>query len=270
MNYLFNNQIILLTFYIQSFIIDMVITMKLTVTDFESAFRTNDPKGRKTLFRNRYSACIIVTLKGRICFSFDGGYVVSDKYTPIFLPEGLTYTNECLETADSFVFNFHVSETDLIPQHLVGLPDNQVTELYKNIKEYESSMHSFRYAGIMSKIYTLIYMTSKHENTLSGTDAIMEKALSYMKDNYHNPKLTVSETAAHCYISEIYLRKLFSQKKNTTPHRVLTDIRMQKAHSYALEKRPIKEIALNVGYSDVYQFSRAYKRYFGYSPKLTH
>ena len=51
-----------------------------------------------------------------------------------------------------------------------------------------------------------------------------------------------------------------------TPFRLLMDLRMKKAYEMLLEKRPIKEIASSVGYSDIYQFSRAYKRYFGYAP----
>ena len=46
----------------------------------------------------------------------------------------------------------------------------------------------------------------------------------------------------------------------------LTKIRMEKAKFMIEEKRPLTEIALSVGYSDIYQFSRAYKKFYGYSP----
>ena len=87
--------------------------------------------------------------------------------------------------------------------------------------------------------------------------------------NYGNCTLTVAEVAANCFVSEIYLRKLFEKKYNTTPFKMLTDIRMKKAYLLAKEKRPIKEIAEESGYSAVYQFSRAYKKYYGFSPSET-
>ena len=103
----------------------------------------------------------------------------------------------------------------------------------------------------------------------AGADGILKRAMEYMNANFSDAGLTIKEIASHCYISEIYLRKIFEQKKNTTPHRVLTDIRMKKAYCYMLENRPVREAALNTGYSDVYQFSRAYKRHFGYPPSKT-
>ena len=44
---------------------------------------------------------------------------------------------------------------------------------------------------------------------------------------------------------------------------------MKKAYEMILERMPVKKIALSVGYTDVYQFSRAFKRYFGYAPSET-
>ena len=60
--------------------------------------------------------------------------------------------------------------------------------------------------------------------------------------------------------------KLFAKELNTSPFRHLTKLRMEKASLLIFEKRPLKEVAESVGYSDVFQFSRAYKRYFGYPP----
>ena len=87
-----------------------------------------------------------------------------------------------------------------------------------------------------------------------------------MMANYQQSALTAGKVAAHCFISEIYLRKLFNKKYGTTPFKMLTDIRMKKAYLLTKEKRPIKEIAASVGYGAVCQFSRAYKKYYGKPP----
>jgi len=41
---------------------------------------------------------------------------------------------------------------------------------------------------------------------------------------------------------------------------------MQQARLYLHERRSVSETALAVGYSDIYQFSRCYRRYYGYPP----
>ena len=95
---------------------------------------------------------------------------------------------------------------------------------------------------------------------------MVRKALLFMRQHYGQAELTVGDVASHCCISEVYLRKLFEVEVHAPPFRKLTEIRMERARQMVIERRPLKEIAESVGYSDVFQFSRAYKRHFGYAP----
>ena len=81
--------------------------------------------------------------------------------------------------------------------------------------------------------------------------------------------LQIDEVAAFCNVSAVYLRKVIKELHGKTPFQLLTELRMKKACEMLQEQRPIKEIALSVGYSDIYQFSRAFKRRFGHSPTLS-
>ena len=229
------------------------------ITEFENIFTAIDPKGRRTVFKNRHSASFIITLRGSIAFRCVGETVVCDREHPVFLPKGLDYINECTEEAYSLVFSFYTLGEYKSPCVLSPIPEAFAAECYEKIKRAESRQ------AIFSELYRLadkLFFGSSEKSQQSPT----EKAVSYMAKNYATPGLTVKEVAASCFVSEIYLRKLFEKEKGTTPFRFLTELRMERARALALEKRPIKEIALCVGYSDVYQFSRAYKKYFGCSP----
>ena len=87
-----------------------------------------------------------------------------------------------------------------------------------------------------------------------------------MQSEFKRTDLQIDEVAAFCGMSAVYLRKIIKEVYHKTPFHLLCEVRMKKACEMLLEKRPVKEIALSVGYSDVYQFSRAYKRYFGFPP----
>ena len=78
--------------------------------------------------------------------------------------------------------------------------------------------------------------------------------------------ITCAEIANQCNISEVYLRKLFIKYRSITPSRYLLKLRMKKARLYLTEGYSVSETAQNVGYRDVYQFSRAYKKIYGYPP----
>ena len=242
------------------------ITSTFIITRFNNILRAHDQKGKRIEFQCRYSACFILTLKGSIRFTYAGGSVTADPQHPIFLPHGLNYINECLEDADSYVFNFHTLEQYQNPIELAAMPPAFATARYDTIKKYISSGTPQNTMAILSELYALAHELFAAEERLSATDMILKRAAQSMQEHYADPSLTIRSIAEQCFISEIYLRRLFAQKYNTTPFRYLTDIRMKRAFILTKEKRPIKEIALAVGYSDVYQFSRAYKKHFGVPP----
>lgn len=239
------------------------------IKKFVNCFYARDPKGRKTEFKNRRFACFILTLKGRICFTSDGKSVVTDENRAVFLPQGLSYTNECLESAESIVLNFITEEEYSEPLALRAVPQKIARDCYDSIKKASASLSPRHNMLIMKEMYTVASELFSGEETLSASDKILKSAVEYMMANYHDATLTVEKVAAHCFISEIYLRKLFEKKYGTTPFKMLGEIRMKKAYLLAKEKRPIKEIAASVGYSAVYQFSRAYKKYYGKPPSET-
>lgn len=236
------------------------------ITKFINCFYARDPKGRRKEFENRRFACFIITLKGRICFSSGTHRIYSDTKHAVFLPKGLCYTNECLEDAESVVLNFSTEIPYEEPKELATVPGAMAKEYYGAIKKASASLSAQSRMLIFRELYSLAYELFSDKTKASAADKILTDAVEYMMTNYQEPSLTVKQVAAHCFISEIYLRKLFDKKHGITPFKMLTDIRMKKAYLLAKEKRPIKEIASAVGYAAVCQFSRAYKKYYGKPP----
>lgn len=239
------------------------------ITGFDSILYVKDKKGQTVCFENRYASCFIVTKSGKITFTSDKGYVISQKGNPVFIPEGFSYTNECNEDAESFVFNFHTAENAKEMQSLSDISINAVQSCYDSIKKSVSDGGESSFISVFKELYTLAECLFADDKMLTDGEKTVSDAVKYMAENFHDRNLTVKKIAEKCYVSEIYLRKLFERHKKTTPFKMLTDIRMNHACKMCLQKRPVKEIALSTGYSDIYQFSRAYKRYFGYPPSYS-
>ena len=241
----------------------------IVITRYVNCFFARDPKGRKKVFTDRRFACFILTLQGKICFTANGESIVTDAQHAVFLPQGLEYINECLEDAESIVINFTTAERYDSPATLASVSATVARNCYTNLKKLSSSLSPQKNVLLLKELYTLAAELFAVKTKRSAADAIFTAAVEYMMEHYADPYLSVSQIAAHCYISEIYLHKIFAKKQQTTPIKMLRDIRMQKAYLLAKEKRPIGEIAESVGYSAIYQFSRAYKKYFGVSPSET-
>ena len=77
---------------------------KIIITAVADCFFARDPRGHKIEMNQRRYACFIVTLKGKIRFTFRDRTLICDKEHPVFLPYGACYVNECLVSAESYVF----------------------------------------------------------------------------------------------------------------------------------------------------------------------
>ena len=236
------------------------------ITKFNSLFISRDREGRKAKYIDRKYSCFIITLKGKIRFSYEGGELVAEAGRPVFLPRGLTYFNECLETAESYGFNFQTLNSYTKPLFLSPVSEELTRKIYEEIRAecFSSSLESS--ISVLARLYALAAVLLRGCGEEGREHPTIEKATDFMRQYCDRPSLTVGDVAKHCYISEVYLRKLFEREANTSPFRRMTEIRMEKAKVLIEEKRPLKEVAASVGYADVFQFSRAYKRHFGYPP----
>ena len=80
--------------------------------------------------------------------------------------------------------------------------------------------------------------------------------------------MTLSETAAYCYISKEHLSRIFKKETGFGFNEYLTVYRLKKAESLLRDqpKGKISEIAYLCGFNDSNYFSKVYKKTFGISP----
>lgn len=99
----------------------------------------------------------------------------------------------------------------------------------------------------------------------SGTD-MLEQILLFIH-TYYTEKITLKTLVEHFHINRTTLNELF--KKNTTESVISYIIKLRiEASSLMLRDTglPINEIAYRVGFTDMANFSRVFKKMMGYSP----
>ena len=230
-----------------------------------SALSVKDRAGKRFSHASRYAAAFILTGRGRIRIAYAGGELTVDPEHAVYLPEGLTYLNECLCDAESVVLNFHALRAPREPLSCRPIPFSRALEIGERV----AHCAKLETPSARCESLSLLYAVAAELLSAEGSRApasLTERALAFMRLQCDRQSLTVADVARHCHVSEIWLRKLFARELGVSPHKRLTELRMQRAALLLEEKRPIKEIAHSVGYADVYQFSRAYKSYFGHAP----
>lgn len=94
----------------------------------------------------------------------------------------------------------------------------------------------------------------------------VEKALEYIHSNYIHD-ISIEQIAGDLNLDRTYFSVIFKKKTGLSPKQYLTDYRMNIAASLISKKNvSISTVANSVGYSDLYTFSKVFKRHFGVAP----
>ncbi len=218
---------------------------------------------------NRYASGIVVPKCGCIRFTENGRSVLCDKDHPVYLPKGATYKNECLEDADSCLFNF---EAESVYDRITVLPkaDIHLADIVcrKLIGLYGRASQGSEYAVLEQHNRLLDGMFSFHAEG-DPPLRLERQAADYISEHFGNCELNCRTAASFLGVSEVYLRKLFLKYEGIPIGKYITRVRMEAARALLLEKCPVGRAAELCGYADIYVFSRAYKNYFGSAPSET-
>lgn len=111
--------------------------------------------------------------------------------------------------------------------------------------------------------YAILYKLSPDEKDVG----ILLPAIEHIEKNYSSHNVSNTELARLCNISEVYFRKLFFRKLNTTPKQYLLDLRISKAKELLAEGTlKISAVAERCGFTNQYHFCRIFKDKVGKTP----
>lgn len=181
--------------------------------------------------------------------------------------------------------------------HFIGMPENSIIfhdekyvlrlsaesrqeitkHCYEMVAEYDGSnlgKYFMLKAQLMQVILLILReMQPAQEKQKSccfesyNRNYVVKKIVNYLNENY-SCKISLDQIAKNLYLSPVYISKLFKEETGESPINYLIKIRLNKARELLEQKEfgSIKGIANQVGYEDVYHFSKLFKKYYGISP----
>ena len=120
-----------------------------------------------------------------------------------------------------------------------------------------------RSAYLAARLWDLFALLSEDEN---HKYSYVEKALEFIHSNYMHD-ITVEKIAQYLNLDRTYFSVIFKKEIGQSPKQYLVDYRMNIAAALIIKRQiGISVVANSVGYSDLYTFSKMFKRHFGVSP----
>jgi len=147
-----------------------------------------------------------------------------------------------------------------------------VRDIFLDLTE-EFKEQRLGYESVMGAYVTLILATAyRHVHGLSLDPlrarlvAKVQAALDYLHANFHRPCSTET-LAALVYLHPVYFARVFKQAMGCTPHTYLIKLRIQHAKRLIMNSDlSFTQVAEEVGFKSIHQFSRTFKRIEGLTP----
>jgi AraC-like DNA-binding protein len=158
---------------------------------------------------------------------------------------------------------FRTNEQDFIRLEKPVLSCPRAGQIFEDMLRCDQ-LNNGRSAYLSGKLWELVSVLM--EDTPESSD-LVSKAKSYMQSEYVN-EITVSGVAEKLGVNRSYLSEIFKEKTGISPQKYLITLRLEKAAELMVRfGQTPSTVAISTGYSDVYNFSRMFKKHFGLSPR---
>ena len=241
----------------------------LVITKVNSAFSMYTPKDTKIKRKDRPCWAVVIKYEGETVYTAVGKQFVSDINHIILLPKGCSYDWECKKAGHYSTVEFESDATYFEPISFYVKNGEKILKMFKdleynrNLKKPLSEFESIRdtYSIILSAVrYSSDgYYPSKKQR-------IIADAVDYISSHY-NENITNDSLALLSGVSNVYFRKLFSEIMGASPIAYVHELRIEKAKEMLKsDYGTLSDLAKAIGYSSIYDFSRAFKKHTGTSP----
>ena len=244
-------------------------------------------KGQNWYTRNNFYSCMgkpkpshtllwFKNCRAKITDS-NGEVLIAEKNQVAFMSKGIEYTVEFFDTApnqdDSIVFHFQLKNMDneeitptFSPQICIKNVDTTMAYLIESAAE-EFNKNIVCIPIITSVIYQMLGLACQRQRkrVVSHKFKYISEGIELMENNSDK---TLNEIAQICGVSEGHFRKLFREYSGENPIEFRQKHRIEKAKQLLLlDTHSIGEIAEELNFSDIYHFSKTFKKITGLSPQ---
>ncbi|MCM3690633.1 helix-turn-helix domain-containing protein [Neobacillus niacini] len=143
---------------------------------------------------------------------------------------------------------------------------------YEN--EYRHIFHSILYDSVLYRSVQNLILFVQKLFLAAGTNPqmfkqdLIERGIAFIESNFTNKDLKLEDVAKYVDRNSSYFSHLLISKTGRGFTDILSGIRLKEAKRYLLEtNKPVKEVAMLVGFHNPNYFSRIFKEVVGVSPR---
>jgi AraC-like DNA-binding protein len=241
----------------------------LIIKKVYSATTMYTEKNTKNQRKNRQSWAFVMKYEGETIYTSNKIDYLSNINNIIILPKGCSYEWCCTKSGHFSIVEF---ESDLVCNEIFSFRLNSSEKILKLFKELEYirliRKPTYEIESVRDAYSILLTLVQSMQKKYLSSEKInkIAPALEYIAKNYTD-NIKNDVLANLCNLSTVYFRKLFTEITSTSPIAYVHELRIKKAKEMLKsDYGSITDIAQSLGYLNIYDFSRAFKKHTGVSP----
>jgi len=162
-------------------------------------------------------------------------------------------------------FESSLDLSDIFSRYVITAPE--CAHIFNALRDC-ASVATDREWYICGKIYELLSLLEP-QRTINESKAhrYVRMTLNFIDVYFQSPELRVSKMAEFLNLDRAYFSKIFRKYTGKSPQQYLVDFRLDRAAEMIVSQGLSPgEVAQRVGYSDIFNFSRMFRRRFGVPP----
>ena len=120
--------------------------------------------------------------------------------------------------------------------------------------------------GLEERLCAFLFLFTADIAPAGAKNDRIKQVYDFVDVNYMHP-VRVEDIADALAVNRKYLARVFMEKTGKTLKEFLTERRLYEAERLLRDGHSVSETALMVGYSDSFNFSKAFKKKYGFPPK---
>lgn len=220
-------------------------------------------KQRDVINRPRDHIAFSYRIQGSSTFYHNGEESAAASGSVVFLPDGLGFRNR--NEGDEEILVVHMRALGNRPAHLEVYPDMQLLEPL--FQQLFSCWETGNYNRCMCILYRIFEELQTSIAAARSVPAVIAPGVAMLREQFRQPGLSIAQAAEHCFVSEVYFRRIYRQHFGTSPLQDVLQLRFE--HALRLLNSgyyTTEEAARLSGFNDVKYFRTAFKKRYGCSP----